>query len=174
MKKASTFISGLILSLMFASQAQAMCPVCTVAVAGGIGFARWLKIDDTISGLWIGGLLASVSMWTINWLNGRKIKFIGRQPLVWIFWYAITLIPLAYWPIQGITVIGHPANTLWGWDKVLLGTAIGTVLFAAGGLTYQYLKAKNNDHAHFPFEKIVLAVGPLIISSYVFYLITKI
>jgi hypothetical protein len=34
-----------------------VCPVCTIAVAGGVGLCRYLGIDDLISGSWIGALL---------------------------------------------------------------------------------------------------------------------
>ncbi len=38
-----------------ANSAQAICPICTIAVGAGVGFSRYLGIDDTIAGLWIGG-----------------------------------------------------------------------------------------------------------------------
>lgn len=61
------YFSFLILAfLLFGVQVQAVCPVCTVAVGAGVGFSRYLGIDDTIAGLWIGALIVSVSMWTIN------------------------------------------------------------------------------------------------------------
>ena len=44
----------LALGLFFAIPAKAICPVCTVAVGAGIGLSRWLGIDDSITGLWIG------------------------------------------------------------------------------------------------------------------------
>jgi hypothetical protein len=37
-----------------------VCPVCTIAVAGGVGLCRYLGIDDLISGAWIGALLFSL------------------------------------------------------------------------------------------------------------------
>ncbi|HRZ29924.1 MAG TPA: hypothetical protein P5052_04275 [Candidatus Paceibacterota bacterium] len=38
-----------LLSIPFTS--QAVCPVCTVAIASGVGLCRYLGIDDLISGL---------------------------------------------------------------------------------------------------------------------------
>jgi hypothetical protein len=35
------------------------------------------------------------------------------------------------------------------------------------------LKQKNGGKAHFPFEKVVLPVAPLIILSVIFYFVTK-
>jgi len=149
---------------------SAQCPVCTVAVIGGVGFTRWLKIDDTISGLWVGGLLTSLTLWTINWLNSKKIKFIGRKPLIIIFYYGLTIAPM-YWT----KFIGHPLNKVGGMnglDKLVFGILIGTIVYYASQYTYQYMKVKNGK-PHFPYEKIVFAVVPLAILSAIFYFIFK-
>jgi len=52
-----------IVDLFLPSYALAVCPVCSIAVAGGVGLSRWLGIDDTISGIWIGGLIISLAIW---------------------------------------------------------------------------------------------------------------
>ena len=173
MKKIWTKIYGssflfLLMLLLFPSSSSAQCPVCTVAVIGGVGFTRWLKIDDTISGLWIGGLLTSLTLWTINWLNSKKIKFIGRKPLVVIFYYFLTIAPM-YWT----KFIGHPLNKVWGVDKLVFGIAIGTVLYSISIFSYQLLKERNGGRPHFPYEKIAFAVLPLAIFSALFYFIFK-
>ena len=62
---------------------------------------------------------------------------------------------------------------IWGMDKILFGIVIGSVVFLAGNLTYEYLKKSNNNKAQFPFQKIILPVAPLIILSFIFYFITK-
>lgn len=159
-------------SLLLVGKAYAICPVCTVAVIGGLGLAEYLHIDDTISGLWIGALTVSMIMWTINWLNARKIKFMGRKPLVFLGYYAMIVVPLYYHLKNKGTFMGTN-HQLWGTDKLFLGIAIGSLLFFGGAKLYLYLKAKNNGRAHFPFEKIVFAVGPIIIMSLIFYLITR-
>lgn len=168
-----SFISALFVNLLIIAKTYAICPVCTVAVAGGVGISRWLGIDDTISGLWIGGLTVSLIMWTINWFKKKNIRFPGRKILTAIAYYALVVLPLYYLKIDGTTLMGHPGNKLLGIDKLLLGIIIGSIAFLIGASYYQFLKAKNNGHAHFPFQKIVMAVGPLIILSAVFYFITK-
>lgn len=146
----------------------AICPVCTVAVAGGVGVSRWIGVDDTITGLWIGAALMSLSLWTINWLESRKIKFYGRKILTFVVVYSTVI-----WPLYIADIMGHPVNTLYGIDKLLLGIITGSTTFILFALLYLYLKKKNNDHAHFPFEKIVLVVAPLIVLSAIMYTITK-
>ncbi|KKR49094.1 MAG: hypothetical protein UT86_C0001G0066 [Candidatus Magasanikbacteria bacterium GW2011_GWC2_40_17] len=166
MKKILLLILGIFLTMP--GIAQAFCPVCTIAVGAGVGFSRWLGIDDTISGLWVGGLTVSLIAWTIDWFNRKKIKFIGRKIITTIFYYALIAAPL-FW----IGIIGHPFNKMWGVDKLLLGIIVGSIFFFLVGFFYQFLKKKNGGHAHFPLQKVAMPVGVLIILSLVFYFITK-
>lgn len=167
MKKIFGTISIITMAL-WALPAKAVCPVCTVAVAGGLGLSRWLGIDDTITGLWAGALVASATFWTINWLNKKNIKFYGRKILVAVFWYGLTFVPLHY-----MDIIGHPYNKLWNVDKFILGVTIGSLVFAIANKIYDYIKAKNNGKAHFPYEKVAIPVASLAILSAVFYFITR-
>jgi small-conductance mechanosensitive channel len=61
---------------------------------------------------------------------------------------------------------------IWGIDKLLLGIMLGSATFFAGGIWYYHLKAKNNGHAYFPFQKVVMPVSTLIILSFIFYFLT--
>lgn len=157
------------LSALFISKpALAVCPICTIAVGAGVGFSRWLGIDDTIIGLWVGGLIVSLALWTINWLIKRNYNFLFRSAIVVVGYYALVIGPLFY-----SQIIGHPLNILWGTDKIVLGTAIGSAVFFFGERLYAWLKIKNGGQAHFPFEKIVLPVAPLIVASFIFFFLTK-
>lgn len=147
---------------------EAFCPVCTVAAAGGVGLARWLGIDDTITGLWVGTLLASVTMWTANWMIKKGWKLPGLAWICGLVYVLITVVPLYY-----TGTMGHPWNQIWGIDKLAFGMIIGAAFFLAGGWIYKIVKAKNNNKAHFPFEKVAMPVAPLIILSVVFYFLTK-
>ncbi len=162
------FLSLLASGFLLVSPAQAVCPVCTVAVGAGVGLSRWLGVDDVITGLWIGGLTVALIIWTINWLQRKNINFKARWLVVTVVYYLTIILPLYY-----IDIIGHPFNKLWGVDKILLGAIIGSAFFYAGDVLYAYLKKKNNGHAHFPFEKVVLPLAPLATLSAIFYFITK-
>ena len=149
--------------------AFAICPICTIAVGAGIGLSRWLGIDDAITGLWIGGLIVSLIIWTITWCQKKKIHFTGLNLIIIVGYYALVLLPLRY---HGL--IGHPFNVLWGIDKILLGTALGSIVFLTGSLFYFFCKKKNRGKAHFPFEKVVMPIAPLILLSIIFYFITRV
>lgn len=146
----------------------AVCPLCAIAVGAGVGFSKWLGIDDSITGIWMGALIMSLVLWTVNFLNKHNIKFMFRKLLVAAVYY----VPLI-WYLHYKEFIGHPENTLWGMDKLLLGMTIGSILFIISICLYQALKERNNGHAWFPFQKIVMPVSILLITSGIFYLITK-
>lgn len=155
-------------SLFTATSAFAVCPICTFAVGAGIGLAQYFGIDDTITGIWIGGLVVSLIAWTIAWCNKKNIHFYGRRISITIIYYCAIIVPLY---IYGM--MGHILNKMWGMDKILLGIIIGSIVFFGGVITSDQLKEKNNDKAYFPFQKVVIPVSPLIILSVVFYYLTK-
>lgn len=157
-----------VFGLVLALPAKAVCPVCTVAVCAGLGLSRWLGIDDTVSGVWVGGVTASLIFWTKNWLDKKHVRFPGRPILIAIGYYAIVLLPL-YW----LGIVGHPQNVLWGMDKLLLGTLFGSVAFALAASLYEPLKRRNGDKPFFPFQKVAMPVGALALLSLMFYLITR-
>ena len=145
-----------------------MCPVCTIGVVAGLGLSRWIGVDDTVSGIWIGGLLASLSGWTVIWLLKKRVNFKGMAILTTLAYYVLAIIPL-----YSKEIIGHPLNKLWGIDKLIVGVAFGTVFFVMAVIVYKVLKKKNGGHAHFKFEKVVIPLVSLIILSAFFYFITK-
>ena len=166
MRKILSFVLGILCFLPFS--VKAFCPVCTVAVGAGLGLSRWLGIDDTISGLWVGGLIVSLIGWTINWLNKKNIRFKGRKILIVVLYYGFIVVPL-FWT----GIIGHPFNKLWGMDKLLLGIITGSAFFLAAEIFYHFLKNRNGGRAHFPLEKVAMPVGVLIVLSLIFYFLTK-
>jgi hypothetical protein len=151
--------------LLISSQvAHAICPVCTVAVGAGLGLAEYFGIDDSISGIWIGALIVSMSLWTINWLDGKNIRFKGRKILIFLGYYIVVILPL--W-LKG--KIGHPLHTLCGIDKLLFGIILGSILFAAAAILHSYLRKKNGGRSYFQGQKIAFPIVILIIASVVLY-----
>jgi len=157
------------INLLFAKQALAVCPICTIAVGAGVGLSRWLGIDDSITGLWIGGLIVSMITWTLSWFDKKNIRFKARGVITTIGYYALTLVPLYY---SGI--IGNSANAIFfGLDKLTISITVGSIAFWFGAEWYYAIKEKNGGHAYFPFQKVVMPVSPLIIMSLIFYFLTK-
>ncbi|NLZ74657.1 hypothetical protein GX917_02030 [Candidatus Falkowbacteria bacterium] len=161
----------IISTLLFALPAKAACPVCVVAVGAGLGLSEYLGIDDSIAGIWIGGLLIALTIWTINWFNKKGYSFGNKT--IRNFLTAILYYTMVIWPLAANNFIGQPANTLFGLDKLVLGIVIGSLVFIGATLWYDNIKKKNNGHAWFPFQKVVWPVGALLIFSFIFYFLTS-
>jgi len=154
--------------LLKAAAAQAICPVCTVTVVAAVGLSRWLGVDDTISGIWVGGLTVSLIYWTIDWLDGKKWRFPYDRPFIILGYYILIYLSLYY--SKFVHLFG---NKLWGIDKLLLGILSGSLVFWGAAWLYHYLKRRNDGRAYFPFQKVVMPVSALLILSAIFYFITK-
>ena len=156
---------GLLTSLLFLPKfSQAVCPVCTMIAGVGVGLCRYLGIDDLISGTWIGGLIISMIIWTVDWLNKKKIRFLFRKILISFFFYFIVIAPL-YW----LDILGHPKNKFWGIDKLLFGIISGSFAFIFSVWFHNFLKKKNQGKSFFPFQKVLIPVLFLIILSLIFW-----
>jgi len=159
--------------------ASAVCPVCTVAAAGGVGLSRYLGIDDAITGLWLGGVTVSFIMWTENWLDQKTFRRKGKEFTIRfkgrIYADILIYVLLIILPLYTAGIMGHPDNAMafFGIDKLLFGVINGAVTFWFGASLYEYLKARNGGHAYFPFQKVVMPILPLIIVSIIFYFLTK-
>ena len=169
MKNNKSLLFLLLTSLAVAPvKTYAVCPVCALAVGAGLELSHYLGIDDSVTSLWIGALIVSFIMWTLNWLERKNYHFAYEKTLISLGFYAVTLLPL-YWK----DVIGNPFNTLWGVDKIILGTILGSVIFYFSERWYDKLKEKNHNHAYFPFQKVAMPVAMLLIFSVIFYFLTK-
>ncbi|MFA6039634.1 MAG: hypothetical protein WCV62_03075 [Candidatus Peribacteraceae bacterium] len=159
---------GLLLNLVLTSSAHAMCPVCTIAAGAGVGLARWLGVDDTISGLWVGGMMVAIVGWTITWFNKKNIRFKGRIILTTLFYYVILLyLPLYFWT----DLLTNPLNEVWGVNRLFLGTLVGSVVFLAAHLWYLSIKKKNGGRAWFPMQKVVWPLAALAITTLIFFFV---
>ena len=77
--------------------------------------------------------------------------------------YVLVLVPLF---IAG--TIGHPYNTVLGIDKLIAGTALGSIVFLLG-ISMDKLVRKINGKQLFYYEKVVFPVSFLIIMSLILY-----
>lgn len=167
MQYRKSFLFFLIPSLLKQS-IKAVCPLCALAVGAGVGFSKWLGIDDSITGVWIGALTMSLVLWTVNFLTKHNIKFLFRKILIAVLYYVPTI-----YVLYRNGFIGNKENLLWGMDKLLLGIIVGSLLFVISMCTYEAIKQRNGGHALFPFQKIVMSIGVLLLASGIFYIVTR-
>ena len=145
----------------------AVCPLCTIAAAGGIEVTRLLGVDDLISSIWIGGLIVSMSFWMADFLAKKKIlKPIFREVLSLILFYLLT-IPFLYWG----KMIGVRGNTFLGIDKIVFGITVGSFVFLLGVFLDNFLRKINGGKVFIYYQKVILPILFLTIVSFVFYII---
>jgi len=158
-------------ALLSARAAAAICPICTIAVAGGVGLSRWLGVDDTISGLWIGGLTVSVIGWTIDWLHSKNWLTTWSRWLTIVGYYVLLIAPLWWTHFFGAPLSAAP----WlGVDKLLLGIIVGSIFFWTAVEWHWWLKERHGGRVYFPLQKVVLPVGALLLLTAIFYWMIKI
>jgi hypothetical protein len=174
MKKYLIFTTpAILLGVLTAKAASAVCPVCTVAVVGGIELSRWLGIDDSITGLWVGGLTISLILWTLDWFKRKNISFRFQKTITAIGYYALIIVPLYFLNIINFSLVSFGSFCGCGLNKMLVGIVAGNIFFFLSAIWYEHLKKKNGGHAYFPFQKVVMPILPLIILSFIFYFLTK-
>lgn len=140
--------------------ANPACAVCTVAMGAFLGISRQLGVSDNATGIWIGALILMTYYFTIKFVEMKKWTF-KFYHLVWGL-LTLLLVPAMY------TLVPYKLNTFFGIDSFLISMIVGALTFEISQRIYQRVKAKNNGHAHFPFEKVVFAIVSLLIMSIIF------
>lgn len=157
-------ILGLLLVLSANAMANPACAVCTIAVGASLEIARKLGVDDSVVGIWAGAMLVLVGYWTIKYFDKKSWNFRGRD-------FILILLSVA---MIGFMYIGQMTYSpevffIFYLDPFLLATIIGALVFIYSSEFYQWMKARNGGHAHFPFEKVLVPVLALVLASVYFY-----
>ena len=158
-----TFSFILFLSLFYAFPlyANPACAVCTVGVVVGLEVARKLGVDDGVSGIWAGALLALIGYWTILWFDKKGWNFKFRNSILMLS--SLALLGGVY--IKDLVYTPKPILIFYI-DPFLFCGIVGSLILIYSSVFYQWMKAKNGGHAHFPFEKVVLPIAALALASY--------
>ena len=155
------------IGIFFAGFASAqVCPVCVVAIGAGLGFSRWLGIDDLVSSVWIGAFMIAIISWTLSYMKKKKWDFQDDGIVITLAYLVLTFIPLYY-----AGIIGHPLNRIFGLDKIIFGSIIGAIVLYLGHWLHHYLKKINHNKSFFPYQRVVVPVVLLILASIINYLL---
>ncbi len=162
MKKLLVSVLSLVSYLfLFTPPAQAQCPVCLVTIGGSVLLSRYLGIDDLIIGVWAGGLILSLGLWSATLIKKTFIK--GQNWLLTVILWVTTV-----WGLKKAGFIGNPTCKIHNHDKLLTGIVAGTVAFFLAYLLDLFLRKlnkKNPGKALFPYQRVILPVVLLIITS---------
>ena len=144
--------------------ANPACAVCTVAIGASLELARKLGVADAVVGLWAGALLTLLGYWTILFFDKKNWRFPGRDFVL----MAVSVGMIGFIYIKEVVYTPVIIWNVFYLDPILFSTILGMLLFIYSQKFYQWMKAKNGGHAHFPFEKVVLPVVWLLAASVFF------
>ncbi|MEK6848861.1 MAG: hypothetical protein AABX65_04485 [Nanoarchaeota archaeon] len=156
---------------------MAHCPLCTVAAGGGIAVARWLGVDDSIVGVFVGAFIVSTALWLGKWLNKKNIVISGA--ILVIASFLLTVVPFYTGGVitdmemvksmpEHHAILGMGA---FGIDKLLTGIIFGSVFVWGAFAVSDYIKKKRGK-VLFPYQGIVFMAITLAILSGIFWGLT--
>jgi membrane protein len=153
-----------VLALTASAWANPACAVCTVAVGASLEIARQLGVDDSVVGVWAGAMLAIIGFWTIRWFERKGWNFKGRD-------WTLIIVSVAMIGFMYISEIKYTPQVIgiFYLDPFLFSTVLGALVMVWSSDFYQWMKARNGGHAHFPFEKVAVPVVALLLVSVYFY-----
>lgn len=160
------FLWGLVFASIFLPvKALAFCPMCVVATGSLLGVFRWLGVDDTIIGLWLGGFVLSVSMVFNNFLikKGKRIRF--QLFLILSIFYGLVILSLYKFGALS------PYNRIFGIDKIFFGIIIGSLLLLSAPYLDKFLRKQNEGKIFISHQKMLIAISLLIIFSLGLYFV---
>ncbi len=150
---------------VFIKPVEAVCPLCTVAVAGGLEISRMLGVDDLITAIWIGGLTVSLAFWLADYFSKKNWFFPFWREIVSLVVFYLLIIPYLYWS----KAIGKVGNTIFGVDKIILGIIIGSLVFSLGVFVDRFLRKINHGKIIFYYQKVMIPIFFLALASLIFY-----
>ena len=155
----------LFLLIYLLSTSLAICPVCVVAIGTGVGILKNYGIDDLVSGIWYGALILSIYFSIIDYLEKKNIRFLFRKLLVFILTYLVFVAPIYLFEDIKLNL---STQRIFGMDRIVLGVILGSIILFLAKITDQKLREKNNGKGYFPFQKVIIPILYLIISSIIF------
>ena len=170
MKKAFMLTLAVAISLIgILPTVMAHCPLCTGATIVGVGITRSLGLDDSIVGVFVGGMIISTALWFNNIL--KKKNFGGNEKLrlfsLIILTSILTLVTFYY---AGLFGRGNSFR-IFGIESILVGSFSGGVLSLGAFYFSNNLKNKNGGKVLFSYQTMIISLIALVINAGLFALI---
>jgi hypothetical protein len=146
-----------------------ICQICSAGIVIGLGLSRWLNVDDSISGLWIGALLLTISFWTNDWIFKKREKKPKIFLLIILSLYWISTIAYLY----GTNILNDYCLKIFGLNRLVFGSLSGIIATGIALMVENILRRKGNGKALFSYQKVILPIGLLVILSFIFNNICK-
>ncbi len=179
-KKFFLSIGIILLSIISLNSVSAHCLLCTGAAIAGVGAARFIGVDDSIVGLFLGAFIISTALWFNKWLVKKKVKIRLQEIILVLISFALLVVPL--YTAGLITnfemVKSMPEHHsmlgmgIYGIDKLFFGIITGSLAIWMSFTLNDYIKEKRG-RILWPYQGISFMLITLVILSFTFWLITK-
>ncbi len=161
-RKLAVLLIAPVVFLLTPNVASAHCPLCVAGAAAGVTLTRWVGVDDSITGVWIGALLGATSLWFFSWLSTKKIKFVEKSNLIIKQFIYLVIFASTIWSFYQFKLVIRMSQ-IFGLDKLTFGILTGGILFYLIDL----IKIKH----YFNYQKIVISLGGMTILSLLIYIL---
>lgn len=164
MKKIFVFLLASIAFLIVPSAVSAHCPLCVAGAGVGLTLSRWIGVDDSITGLWMGAFLGAMSFWLYSSLI-KKIKkphLIWLKPAIYILIFASSI-----WSFYKFNLVLRMGR-MFGLDKLTFGIIVGGVSFYLVDLINNLIIRKKGKTL-FSYQRIVTGLGSIFLLSLIDY-----
>ncbi len=127
--------------------------------------SRLLGIDDSITGVWIGALLGSISFWSERLLIKNYDIRIQLRPIIYTAVFVLTI-----WSFyQFNLVVKH--ISIFGVDSLTFGIISGGIVFYVVDIVDD-LVIRAHKKVYFSYQRVVIPLFTMVILSFaVYYLI---
>ncbi|MBI2545534.1 MAG: hypothetical protein HYW22_03005 [Candidatus Aenigmarchaeota archaeon] len=148
----------------------AHCPLCTAATGAAVAVTRFYGLDDSVVGIFVGGMVVATGLWINNLLKKRNNgkEYLPFQSSISLLVSFILTIATLYFA----NLIG-PNNQfkIFGIDKILFGALIGMIVSFASFRSHDILRTFNRNKNYFPYQSIFIFLVSLAASSFILYLV---
>ena len=148
---------------------SAHCPLCTGAAIAGVGVTRAWGLDDSIMGIFVGGMIISSAFWVDKILEKKRAKgnAILRKTSLVLASTVLTFLTLYLAGLMGF----DNANKIFGIDRLIFGSFSGMAISLGAGFLSAHIKNKNEGKVKFNYQTLVFIIASLLLNSVLFYLI---
>jgi len=151
-------------SLLVPPLVEAHCPLCVAGAGVGLTLSRWVGVDDSITGLWMGAFLGAMSLWIYSSLAKKinKTRLVWLKPLIYILIFASTI-----WFFYRFNLVLRMGR-MFGLDKLTFGIIVGGVSFyLVDEINNLIIRIKGKTL--FPYQRIVTGFGSILLLSFLDY-----
>lgn len=149
---------------------MAHCPLCTGATIIGVGITRSLGFDDSIVGVFVGGMIISTALWADKILKKRNLGK-GNDKLRLLSLIILTsILTLLTFYYAGLFGRGNEFR-IFGIESILVGSFSGGILSMAAFYFSNHLKNKNGGKVLFNYQTMIISLTVLIANAGLFALL---